>query len=978
MYEHFCIVGLAPTTDVKAVSADIRTARRASTATGGGIHSTSRIAPSVGDLIDIVPDTSDSGTKQYGIKGPVLSAEVLTVFPATPQLPEDLAHNIAAFCFPHGVRPELLERTPSMSGLNEVVFGQPYQTQSDHSFVFRMSVAEPGDPTPRPLYGVCCYAKELVHRPPALARDSFPQSNAPLARYMVTAPRCYCLLTRYPFFELHFRVLHTVLGLERLDRMSTFAGEVALGLITGVGNNSIMRYSSVNDTISHNSRNSTTTTTTNGTNSTSIEEEDASYAALGIQHQYHHHHSTTNATSNAALSNTTAMTSSTTATTEVTPAIAATSSDDDYDDEEGFSGRLGVGVGPDTSSTNSSTGFATPMHASTEEQEIDNAAAGGEEEEEDVEGILERKATGASGGTVGNLNKKNKKKVVQLSRGLSEGTECEGLLSPVASTSSIGSDLAATPSAPLLPATPFFTPGYNSGTGVGGFSMTSRRMTKYHGMPSPGPDPLLLLEGEEEDAGEAGVLHSGCGGCGGGSGGSGSGSGGSSSQQQDHADLLGRMESVKQLLDDSLIELDTRLRPSPPSLPPLQPQIQNGVVLESVDLISSSLELGNWVGATDDQGQPIEEAQEQEEHAGSNSSSNQNDLENVNGLSDSLAALLTLTPPFENADAGGGGGGEDTTPAITTTTTTDNDTNTANSTLDALDVLQQYLDTAVPPPGESVGFQPDPALHPMVYQRPAWIPRIQELGLRIDAPALPDIDAAANLSAWTISALCQSLSLESILTFFSAVLLERQVVLFCPNVGVLCGVALSLVPLLLPFSWQSLLLPVLPATASRLDLLEAPVPFVVGVLFKTQDVRSRCGGLVRVNIYKDRVKNANSLPALPNAAELIAQLAGPHAELQRAGRERAAAARPVHVVSEAQAAAAQSFSSILRGYLKCIVADLEGYTITDVSEGAGEQQRVSVLLKDSFLDSFPPRDRAFMRQFAETQMFSVYCDSVLG
>ena len=37
----------------------------------------------------------------------------------------------------------------------------------------------------------------------------------------------------------------------------------------------------------------------------------------------------------------------------------------------------------------------------------------------------------------------------------------------------------------------------------------------------------------------------------------------------------------------------------------------------------------------------------------------------------------------------------------------------------------------------------------------------------------------------------------------------------------------------------------------------------------------------------------------------------------------------------------------------------------------------SVLLKDSFTDSFPPRDRPFMRAFAETQMFAVYCDAVI-
>ena len=446
---------------------------------------------------------------------------------------------------------------------------------------------------------------------------------------------------------------------------------------------------------------------------------------------------------------------------------------------------------------------------------------------------------------------------------------------------------------------------------------------------------------------------------------------------------------MKQLLDDSLIELDTRLRPSPPPppllldiSPPLtqdqeeeqqnEGQIGGKILENSVDLISSSLDLGNWVGATDAQGQPLVEPQQQQE------SNKDTTIEDLSGLNDALAAGLTLhSTPLSSSEQNTQGGALEDSSNSTTIATEMNEESTINR-LDGLDVLEQYLNTAVPHPGESASFQPDPVLQPILYQRPAWIPTLRELGLRLDAPALPDIDAASNLRAWTISALCQSLSLESILTFFSAVLLERQVVLFCPNVGVLCGVALSLVPLLLPFSWQSLLLPVLPATASRLDLLEAPVPFVVGVLFKTQEVRSRCGGLVRVNIYKDRVRNAGSLPVLPHATSLAEALAGPHAELQRVGRERAAAARPVHVVDETQSALAEAFSSTLQKYLQALVADLKGYTITDVSEGSGEQQRVSVLLKESFLESFPARDRTFMRQFAETQMFSVYCDSVLG
>ena len=56
-----------------------------------------------------------------------------------------------------------------------------------------------------PLYGVCCYMEEVVHRPPTILRGSNSPSP-PLSRYMVSAPRCYCFLTHQPFFSLHFKV----------------------------------------------------------------------------------------------------------------------------------------------------------------------------------------------------------------------------------------------------------------------------------------------------------------------------------------------------------------------------------------------------------------------------------------------------------------------------------------------------------------------------------------------------------------------------------------------------------------------------------------------------------------------------------------------------------------------------------------------------------------------------------------------------
>lgn len=43
-------------------------------------------------------------------------------------------------------------------------------------------------------------------------------------------------------------------------------------------------------------------------------------------------------------------------------------------------------------------------------------------------------------------------------------------------------------------------------------------------------------------------------------------------------------------------------------------------------------------------------------------------------------------------------------------------------------------------------------------------------------------------------------------------------------------------------------MPVLPV--SMLGFLDAPVPFLLGVQYKTSDIMARCVGHIRVNVYK--------------------------------------------------------------------------------------------------------------------------------
>ena len=58
-------------------------------------------------------------------------------------LDKPVSSEVASFCFPHGVNPVLLERTPSMSSLNEIIYGQRFLHSDACSFVFLMKVCLP-------------------------------------------------------------------------------------------------------------------------------------------------------------------------------------------------------------------------------------------------------------------------------------------------------------------------------------------------------------------------------------------------------------------------------------------------------------------------------------------------------------------------------------------------------------------------------------------------------------------------------------------------------------------------------------------------------------------------------------------------------------------------------------------------------------------------------------------------------------------
>ncbi|XP_022758550.1 uncharacterized protein LOC111305354 isoform X1 [Durio zibethinus] len=331
---------------------------------------------------------------------------------------------------------------------------------------------------------------------------------------------------------------------------------------------------------------------------------------------------------------------------------------------------------------------------------------------------------------------------------------------------------------------------------------------------------------------------------------------------------------------------------------------------------------------------------------------------------------------------------------------------------DLLQIVCGYHALSLPPRGSEIVFQPLEHLQAIEYVRPPVSALGMDESYSFEAAEVNAKLAAAEealaLSVWTTATICRVLSLDSILAVVAGVLLEKQVVVLCPNLGVLSAVVLSLVPLIRPFQWQSLLLPVLPMR--MLDFLDAPVPFLVGVQHKPTDLKMKTSNLVQVNLLKKQVKTCH-LPTLPRHKELVSELGSIHARLSFEGS--IAKKHPTYRCNEVQAEAATQFLTVMRQYLESLCANLRSHTITSVQSNHDRVGtsiliiyvvppvsfltnhcitarsfsapftcfiyfQVSLLLKDSFIDSFPSKDRPFIKLFVDTQLFTVLSDSRLS
>ncbi|CAA7390636.1 unnamed protein product [Spirodela intermedia] len=640
----------------------------------------------------------------YHRRPPLLEPQVLFKYPPG-RMSTRMEKDLAAFCFPGGVEARLMERTPSMNDLNEVVFGQEHLARDDSSFIFCLKASDNTT-----LYGVCLHVKEIVQRAPGILGAILPlsQTSSKSGRFLVSAPRCYCLLTRVPFFELHYEMLNSVISQERLERITQFVSDMSLTDYVPRG---------VND---HDQVVEGVNTQSMGYSTNWMDSAIPVAAVLGL----------------------------------TTPSSRKISDKD----ISSFSFRINEPESPESGVTSEASDFAYMKE----------------------------------------LDKDGPRSPLYIDDFASESSEsrCDS---------------------------------FERANGIFENGQIS---------------PTIYCSSHK----------------------------------------LERIESLESIYS---------------SVRSMRSDCEDDEVISKCENVISDKKVMEWA------------------------------KENNN---------------------------------------------------EALQIVCRYHSLPVPLRGSEIIFHPLEHLQPFRYNRPgvsalglsgtysdvelSYPSEVDEVNARLGAA-----EEALALSIWTTATICRALSLESILALFAGALLEKQIVVMCPNLGILSATILSLVPMIRPFEWQSLLLPVLPR--KMFDFLDAPVPYIVGIQHKPADLKIKTSNLVRVDVCKDQVKMCY-LPPLPRHRELVSELSPIHTRLSC--EDFLAKRHPVYRCSEVQAEAAHQFLSILRNYLESLCSNLRSHTITDVQSS---NDRVSLLLKESFIDSFPNRDRPFIKLFVDTQMFSVLSDSRL-
>jgi len=192
---------------------------------------------------------------------------------------------------------------------------------------------------------------------------------------------------------------------------------------------------------------------------------------------------------------------------------------------------------------------------------------------------------------------------------------------------------------------------------------------------------------------------------------------------------------------------------------------------------------------------------------------------------------------------------------------------------------------------------------------------------------------------------------------FNACILEKKVAFVSSNLRILSAVVLALIPLMRPFIYQSVCIPILPVKMH--SLLEAPVPFVVGVV---QQPETWPSDVILLNLDDKLLYQASPLPDFPKFKGFENEFPALYSELKKTWVKD----EKPYVPTSKQLRLSKKISSLFAKSLSYMFSTFREHCITDMSQ---KNTPITVFIKESFLESIPREDQNWFATLLETQTF---------
>jgi hypothetical protein len=200
------------------------------------------------------------------------------------------------------------------------------------------------------------------------------------------------------------------------------------------------------------------------------------------------------------------------------------------------------------------------------------------------------------------------------------------------------------------------------------------------------------------------------------------------------------------------------------------------------------------------------------------------------------------------------------------------------------------------------------------------------------------------LARHALKCLLGHLSLPTFVTLFSAVCLEKFVIVYHRDPVVVTQAVLALHFMIRPLRWVLGSVSLLPE--ALWELLTAPSPMVIGTAVAVPALER---GKVFVDIGRDHIAIDEQFPDYPHRTQMIRELAA--------------------VLGEAKALTDGHLNRLVMATnlaVRDMLGPCEASIMTDMSDA---QKTQSKFIEELYLGQAPVKDRPFLREFSSTQMF---------